>query len=581
MLLTLTLTDCLLEFGSASEYSLNYTAKDAAVLQVEADLNCADSPCLSDCSQYTPLRVQLLGSEGAHTCKKASSTSSTHLQKLLGIGGVTVYCQTVLTFANGAMAPFAAALLSGAVMVAAWHVCCAKSASEAAMVHEGDRRRTANGPWSYDLPGPCGASVHRGIKVAGNTTTPQGLPAPGSAASNLTKPFVVTVTVTLPVSPIRTTPPTAATASAAAGAAAGRSSSTPGRASSTADSEPPSTAASASATSAATTGAATAATTAAATVGAVTGAAVTAASKHTADGAEHVPTMLPEAPYPVVVLIDGFQCRSGWYSDWALRLASWGYAVVQYDDPLLRIVPDAVELQFFPVLLEWLGRHSAASAGFLAGQLDLDHLATAGHSRGGKLAALHFASRPEQVKALFMIDPVDSGPSVGYPSAAAALRQQKRKYGLVGAGRINNCNPEGQNYKQFFGVAPDDSWQATVPAAGHVSFLQAGRPIDWALRKLCPGCMPQAALPLAMPIMVAWLEQELRPSPSQEESEVEFQRWLTQQEAADLLTFTIKGSGGSTGKGVSRGGTTTPITAAATLQSGSAGGISRDKLQAV
>lgn len=46
-----------------------------------------------------------------------------------------------------------------------------------------------------------------------------------------------------------------------------------------------------------------------------------------------------------VFLSDVMQCRSSWYSDWARRLASWGYAVVQYDDPLLRIVPDAIEVR--------------------------------------------------------------------------------------------------------------------------------------------------------------------------------------------------------------------------------------------
>ncbi len=50
------------------------------------------------------------------------------------------------------------------------------------------------------------------------------------------------------------------------------------------------------------------------------------------------------------------------------------------------------QLQFFPVLHAWMKKQTAAPAGFTAGQLDLGRLAAAGHSRGGKLAALHFAS---------------------------------------------------------------------------------------------------------------------------------------------------------------------------------------------
>lgn len=57
------------------------------------------------------------------------------------------------------------------------------------------------------------------------------------------------------------------------------------------------------------------------------------------------------------------------------------------------------------------------------------------------------AVRPKQVAALFMVDPVDSGPRAGYPSALPALRRQQRRYGMVGAGRTNMCNPEGSNYK--------------------------------------------------------------------------------------------------------------------------------------
>ena len=46
--------------------------------------------------------------------------------------------------------------------------------------------------------------------------------------------------------------------------------------------------------------------------------------------------------------------------------------------------------------------------------------------------------------------------------------------------------------QEFYGVAPDASWQAVVPAAGHMSFLRATSVIDWALRRLCPGCSPEA-----------------------------------------------------------------------------------------
>lgn len=52
--------------------------------------------------------------------------------------------------------------------------------------------------------------------------------------------------------------------------------------------------------------------------------------------------------------------------------------------------------------------------------------------------------------------------------------------------------------QQFYAVAPDGSWQATIPAAGHMSFLRASpSPVDWALRRLCPGCSPQVRMEAA------------------------------------------------------------------------------------
>ena len=118
------------------------------------------------------------------------------------------------------------------------------------------------------------------------------------------------------------------------------------------------------------------------------------------------------------------QLKASYYSLYAQQLASSGYAVVQYDTPLLKTPPDAVEvcslsnstilklvvstflhsftvvcsiltaacrpqLGFLPGLLDWLQDQTQDSTSPLQGQLDVKSLGTAGHSRGAKLAALH------------------------------------------------------------------------------------------------------------------------------------------------------------------------------------------------
>ena len=58
-------------------------------------------------------------------------------------------------------------------------------------------------------------------------------------------------------------------------------------------------------------------------------------------------------------------------------------------------MPIATELELVPALVQWLAQQVCGSAGdgsgsrsVLAGRIDLDRLAVAGHSRGGKLASL-------------------------------------------------------------------------------------------------------------------------------------------------------------------------------------------------
>jgi predicted dienelactone hydrolase len=109
------------------------------------------------------------------------------------------------------------------------------------------------------------------------------------------------------------------------------------------------------------------------------------------------------------------------YRSYADHLASWGYAVLQYDTPVLKIIPDTVEVapwtrstnsthqqkllegqqycSFVMVQIECLGRilgtwleeKIADPECELHGRIDTERMVIAGHSRGGKLAALQYA----------------------------------------------------------------------------------------------------------------------------------------------------------------------------------------------
>lgn len=50
-----------------------------------------------------------------------------------------------------------------------------------------------------------------------------------------------------------------------------------------------------------------------------------------------------------------------------------------------------LQLQFLPAILNWTAQLSDATGNPASGRLDTTRVAVAGHSRGGKLAALHYA----------------------------------------------------------------------------------------------------------------------------------------------------------------------------------------------
>ena len=110
-----------------------------------------------------------------------------------------------------------------------------------------------------------------------------------------------------------------------------------------------------------------------------------------------------------------------YYVAYAQLLASWGFVVLQYNLPAFRIVKDAAEvgqgrmhaatfvklcrprsptnrawvhlpqMQCLEPLLAWLAEQNELTGSELHGCVALDRLGVAGHSRGAKLAALHFA----------------------------------------------------------------------------------------------------------------------------------------------------------------------------------------------
>ena len=149
-------------------------------------------------------------------------------------------------------------------------------------------------------------------------------------------------------------------------------------------------------------------------------------------------------PYPTVLLFSGYQVASQYYKDIADRLASWGYAVVQYDRPLppAWTPPNDQEITYPPQvsqslpgpslgpvvclgcawklasssssclpmihpgmqILAWAAAANA-SAGAPFGGLFGPLAGVVGHSMGGGLAAV--AAGALRPAAVILLDPVD------------------------------------------------------------------------------------------------------------------------------------------------------------------------------
>ncbi|KAK9909925.1 hypothetical protein WJX75_009568 [Coccomyxa subellipsoidea] len=252
-------------------------------------------------------------------------------------------------------------------------------------------------------------------------------------------------------------------------------------------------------------------------------------------------------PYPILFFFNGFQARLSFYQGYAEHLASFGFILVQYNGPSLCIIPDKYEVNFLDGILSWLADENQSKDSQLYGLLDFDRVAVAGHSRGAKLACLHFANRP-QVKAAYLIDPVDNTTytpeSTDYPSAVRALRESGKAVAITGAGIVGRCNPNGSNSENFYGAAASKSWLTLVAQSSHTEFLNAGFILNRAFAVLCGARGKnsfQETLRLTAPPMLAWMESQLRgDDPGAKVRLMGFYRYMDSEEAAGTVRFHIK-----------------------------------------
>lgn len=230
------------------------------------------------------------------------------------------------------------------------------------------------------------------------------------------------------------------------------------------------------------------------------------------------------APYPLVVLSNGFQLPSSQYNGYALRLASWGYSTLRWDtsETLLRSLGHETLAKMLVALVSHAASENDRADSPVQGLVSTTRVLLAGHSRGGKVSVLA-ATRDSRVAGVVGIDPVDSAPMFAspaseYPSAVTALRNSPRMIPLlaVGAGLASTspfgmpCAPANANYTQFWSAARTPAWEVAFPEAGHMSFLDnpnCGVTCSVCTAGRAPADRVRAA---TKTLLVAWAERVLR-----------------------------------------------------------------------
>ncbi|CAM6101368.1 unnamed protein product [Calypogeia fissa] len=203
-----------------------------------------------------------------------------------------------------------------------------------------------------------------------------------------------------------------------------------------------------------------------------------------------VATPEKEGKYPVIMLQHGFTLKNSFYSQLMNHVASHGFIVVAPQMYSFLSSSDATEeICTAASIIDWFpaGLSQALSKRVKSVSPDLDKLALAGHSRGGKVVfglATGVCETAMNVSAIVGLDPVD-GMSVNQQTKPAILQfcEHSMKHGIptliVGAGlgtiRRNvffpPCAPEGVSHDAFFYESDGPAFHFVAPEHGHMDYM--------------------------------------------------------------------------------------------------------------
>lgn len=247
-----------------------------------------------------------------------------------------------------------------------------------------------------------------------------------------------------------------------------------------------------------------------------------------------VPSTGPaSAPYPLVIILHGFQLPPAQYYGYANRLGTYGYVACTADYPAtLFNVSHAAAAKDAAGALDWAIQSSETVGGQLAGKVDKEKVGVMGHSLGGKVSVLA-ASDDARFKAVLGLDPVDTVPptcnatqcpdasqKLPLPIPTAFLGET-----LDATGGFQSCAPAADNFQTFYTAASSPSLEVTLVGANHMSFLDDLASCGFTCGLCKAATMPQAdALGVARSYTVAFFERHLRGNTA-------YDAWLTGADA--------------------------------------------------